>query len=257
FTIQTLQENITVQPLPRPDASLKRSPKLATKFRRFYTCGDFPIATVFDTRGIKVAWKVEIEELNYHNHLPKFFEGLCETVHPYKFLAQQGIHDMLQNGGPKILPVIPQLIVPIKNALNTRNPEIVCATLKVIQSLVMSADMVGKALVPYYRQILPIFNVFKNINGEVSISPIERLAVTLRRFNLTMGNKPLLVQQGDKFCDVITVNLGDGIDYTQMNHENVGDLVQETLEILERYGGEDAFINIKNMVPTYESCILN
>ncbi|XP_021920872.1 parkin coregulated gene protein homolog [Zootermopsis nevadensis] len=217
FTIQTLQENITVQPLPRPDASLKRSPKLATKFRRFYTCGDFPIATVFDTRGIKVAWKVEIEELNYHNHLPKFFEGLCETVHPYKFLAQQGIHDMLQNGGPKILPVIPQLIVPIKNALNTRNPEIVCATLKVIQSLVMSADMVGKALVPYYRQILPIFNVFKNIN----------------------------------------VNLGDGIDYTQMNHENVGDLVQETLEILERYGGEDAFINIKNMVPTYESCILN
>lgn len=74
---------------------------------------------------------------------------------------------------------------------------------------------------------------------------------------LSMDNKPLLVQQGDKFCDVITVNLGDGIDYTQMSHENAGDLVQETLEILERYGGEDAFINIKYMVPTYESCMHN
>jgi hypothetical protein len=28
----------------------------------------------------------------------------------------------------------------------------------------MSADMIGEALVPYYRQILPIFNLFKNWN---------------------------------------------------------------------------------------------
>jgi hypothetical protein len=44
-----------------------------------------------------------------------FFDGLCETVHPYKFFAQQGILDMLQQGGPKILPVIPRLIIPIKS----------------------------------------------------------------------------------------------------------------------------------------------
>jgi len=29
----------------------------------------------------------------------------------------------------------------------------------------MSTDMVGEALVTYYRQILPIFNIFKNKNG--------------------------------------------------------------------------------------------
>lgn len=61
----------------------------------------------------------------------------------------------------------------------------------------------------------------------------------------------------DTIYDLITVNLGDRIEYNQMNHENVGDLVQETLELLERYGGEDAFINIKYMVPTYESCIFH
>lgn len=43
-----------------------------------------------------------------------FFEGLCETENPYKLFAQQGIHDMLTHGGPKIFPCIPQLIIPIK-----------------------------------------------------------------------------------------------------------------------------------------------
>lgn len=52
-------------------------------------------------------------------------------------------------------------------------------------------------------------------------------------------------------------NSGDGIDYSQQKRENIGDLIQETLEVFERYGGEDAFINIKYMVPTYESCLLN
>jgi hypothetical protein len=44
----------------------------------------------------------------------------------------------------------------------------------------------------------------------------------------------------------------------------MGDLIGETLELLEQTGGEvlyfviqDAFINIKYMIPTYESCVLN
>ncbi|KAF7254389.1 Parkin coregulated gene protein [Varanus komodoensis] len=145
--------------------------------------------------------KVEIEKLDYHHYLPLFFDGLCEMQFPYEFFARQGIHDMLEHGGNKILPVIPQLIIPIKtddgkleeakmeleqcellkvmakfsclklhknllNALNLRNRQVICITLKVLQHLVVSADMVGEALVPYYRQILPILNIFKNKNGE-------------------------------------------------------------------------------------------
>ncbi len=52
-----------------------------------------------------------------------------------------------------------------------------------------------------------------------------------------------------------TVNLGDGIYYSQQKRENIGDLIQETLEKFELTGGEDAFINIKYMVPTYESVL--
>lgn len=57
-------------------------------------------------------------------------------------------------------------------------------------------------------------------------------------------------------CLLSTVNSGDGIDYSQQKRENIGDLIQETLEMFERYGGEDAFIYIKYMVPTYESCLI-
>lgn len=38
----------------------------------------------------------------------------------------------LQAGGGRILPVIPQLIVPIKTALNTRDPAVINITLMVV-----------------------------------------------------------------------------------------------------------------------------
>jgi len=77
--------------------------------------------------------------------------------------------------------------------------------------------MIGEALVPYYRQILPIFNIYKNNN----------------------------------------LNIGDKIDYSQRKKLTLGDMIQETLELFEQTGGEDAFINIKYMIHTYESCVLN
>ena len=58
------------------------------------------------------------------------------------------------------------------------------------------------------------------------------------------------------FC-FFSVNSGDGIDYGQQKRQNLGDLVNETLECFEKEGGHDAFINIKYMVPTFESTQLN
>ena len=52
-------------------------------------------------------------------------------------------------------------------------------------------------------------------------------------------------------------NIGDAIDYSQKNNDNVGDAIQETLELMEKHGGEDAYINIKYMVPTYESSLFS
>lgn len=65
------------------------------------------------------------------------------------------------------------------DALSTRNLEVMCTTLKIIQQLVMSSDMVGPALVPFYRQLLPMFNAFKVKNGkcEFGINSIENIYV--------------------------------------------------------------------------------
>ncbi|XP_042244374.1 parkin coregulated gene protein isoform X7 [Thunnus maccoyii] len=211
FTVKATMKNSVVVGPPAAGAFRER-PSKPTTFRKFYERGEFPMALEHDTKGNRIAWKVgvlpsggkrriwrrerqpcsqrkcifvssmklsfckrgcqsegkvEIDKLDYHHYLPLFFDGLCETVHPYEFFARQGVHDMLEHGGPKIQPVIPQLIIPIK------------------------------------------------------------------------------------------INSGDGIDYSQQKRENVGDLIQETLEVFERYGGEDAFINIKYMVPTYESCMIS
>lgn len=56
---------------------------------------------------------------------------------------------------------------------------------------------------------------------------------------------------------ILSVNIYDAIDYGQKNNLNLGDLIDETLQCLEKYGGEDAFINIKYLVPTYESTFIN
>ncbi|KAM9019272.1 parkin coregulated gene protein isoform 3-T5 [Ara ararauna] len=166
FTIKAMMKNTLVRGPPSAGA-FKERPSKPTIFRKFYERGDLPVALDHDSKGNRIAWKVEIETLDYNSYLPIFFHGLCEMTFPHEFFACQGIHDMLEHGGNKILPVIPQLIIPIK------------------------------------------------------------------------------------------INSGDGIEYSQQKRENIGDLIQETLEALERCGGENAFINIKYMIPTYQSCILN
>merc|ERR1712113_1319874 len=162
------------QPAGPPKAgSVAKRPVKSSEFRRFYDRGDLPIQIFHGAVGGKIAWKVDIDKLDYHHYLPIFFDGIREKEEPYRFLSIQGLHDMLEKGGGKILPVVPQLIIPLKTALN----------------------------------------IFHNNN----------------------------------------MNIGDKIDYSQRKRINLGELISETLQLLEVHGGEDAFINIKYMIPVYES----
>ena len=98
----------------------------------FYERNDMPVVVDFDGADRKIQWKVAIEQLDYHHYLPLFFEGLREPTEPSKFLADRGIDELIQGGGDKILPVLPQLIIPIKSALNTKRKDVVVKTLKKI-----------------------------------------------------------------------------------------------------------------------------
>lgn len=48
--------------------------------------------------------------------------------------------------------------------------EVMCTTLKILQRLVTSSDLVGPALVPFYRQLLPMFNKYKIKNSKYNLS---------------------------------------------------------------------------------------
>ena len=184
--------------------------------RRFYDRGDLPICVKHCPQENEINWKVEPEKLDYHYYLPIFFDGLRDKDDPYFFFARRGILDMIERGPQRIVAVLPQLIIFVKNALNTRDPDIVQTTLKIMQTMVKADERVGESLVPYYRQLLPIFNLLKSKNK----------------------------------------NSGDDIDYSQRKRSNIGELIHETLEMFEMYGGPDAYINIKYMIPTYESCMV-
>lgn len=217
---------------PRSDVFVKRNPpgvfkkyhafeptkQPATQFRRFYERHDLPISL---RHGQKpgVEWKVEPERLDYVYLLPIFFEGLLEKTEPYSILAYQGLQDMLNAARGKepslICPAVPSLIIPLRKALNTRDSWTMCRAINMLQLMIRCDPGCGELLVPYYRQLLPIFSLYRGNN----------------------------------------LNLGDKIEYSQRKRENLGDLIAETLELMERSGGEDAFINIKYMIPTYESCM--
>lgn len=210
---------VRVQPQPPKAGAFKIRKDLmkgTSLLKRFYDRGDLPICVRHCPSENEIAWKVPVDKLDYHYYLPIFFDGLRDKEEPYFFFARRGILDMIESGPKRITAVLPQLIIFIKNALNTREPEIVQVTLKILQTMVKADERIGEALVPYYRQLLPIFNLLKSKNK----------------------------------------NSGDSIDYAQRKRNNVGELIHETLEMLEMYGGQDAYINIKYMIPTYESCMV-
>jgi len=192
-----------------------------TLFRKHYERGDLPCQIDHGAVQNRVVWKHPVVDLDFHYYLPLFFDGLREIQEPYATMAEKGIIDMINVGGSlgKVAPVVPQLIIPIKSALNTRDRRVAIKVLTTLQALVKCDEpdscLVGKSLVPYFRQILPVLNIF----------------VTQKQ------------------------NLGDQMDYQRDPTKNLGEIILETLEILERHGGPDAFVNIRFLVPTYQSVI--
>ncbi|KAM3842885.1 parkin coregulated gene protein-like [Diretmus argenteus] len=214
--MSTRKDAVVVGP-PSAGAYLERPlrPDGPTTFRRTHQRGNIPVVMEHNPGLHRIRWLEDIETLDLAHFLPLFFDGMLETDHPYSLYARQGVQQLMDRvGATELAALLPELISPIRNALDTRNHVIMCDMIKLVQRMVkVGGDEVGRALVPYYRQILPVFSLYRNHN----------------------------------------VNLGDGVEYGQRRRENLGDLIQETLEMFELSGGDEAFINIKNMIPDYHT----
>lgn len=185
-----------------------------SQFPSSYNRGQLPILIDHKMGGNSLKWTIDVDKLDYTSLLPLFFEGIREQEEPFRFVAHQGVITLLDHGiehPRKVHSCLHKIIQPIRTALNTRETKLIKETLKFIQHL-LKVDGIGVAMLPYYRQILPVLNIFK----------------TQRQ------------------------NVGDQMDYGQRNHSDMGEIIQETLEMFETTGGPDAYVNLKYMIPTYE-----
>lgn len=146
---------------PKANATLKRPNPPNSALRMHYERGDLPLAL---TQGHKshIRWAVDVSKLDYHHYLPIFASGLREVEEPFRTIAEDGFSDMVTAPGAaeKVFPVVSQLIIPLKEALSTRDERILVRVCRALGKLAVLGGGVAPALVPYFRQLLPVLNIY-------------------------------------------------------------------------------------------------
>lgn len=99
---------------------------------------------------------------------PNVYSECTAMVYSIILMYEFSLLSSLINRSHSHLPnlLLDSLKIILEGALNTQNKEVMCVTLKIIQQMVMASDdRVGPGLVPFYRQLLPMFNAYKSFEG--------------------------------------------------------------------------------------------
>lgn len=122
-----------------------------------YQRGELPCTIEHGKGGTYLSWACPLENLDYEYYLPLLFDGLQVAEHPVSFISRQGIEDMLfaAKGYPqRVIPVIPLLARPLRNALAKYDTYLLLGVLKALQQLITCNEGVGEALMQYGKQFL-------------------------------------------------------------------------------------------------------
>lgn len=148
---------------PKAMTGFSRKQKIqSTIFATHYDRGELPCVIEHGGSRNGLTWVCPLLQLDYVHYLPIFFDGIRCTEEPYSFIARQGVSELLQEakGHPGcIMPCLQELVKSLRLALRTKDRQVIVAALKVLRQLVKSNDGIGEALVPYYRQLLPVLNL--------------------------------------------------------------------------------------------------
>eukprot|EP00830_Metopus_es_P020948 TRINITY_DN852_c0_g3_i1.p1 TRINITY_DN852_c0_g3~~TRINITY_DN852_c0_g3_i1.p1 ORF type:complete len:269 (+),score=53.77 TRINITY_DN852_c0_g3_i1:56-808(+) len=117
--------------------------KHKTTFGYVYTSGSVPCRIQHGGVNNFLLWDKPPVSLIYDPLLQHCFEGIMETEHPYAFVAFQALRELLQADGAaeKTIPQVPKLMVSIKTALMSSNPNIYSKGLDALQAL---TEVVGE-----------------------------------------------------------------------------------------------------------------
>ncbi|KAJ3328670.1 hypothetical protein HDU91_004050, partial [Kappamyces sp. JEL0680] len=99
-------------------------------------------------------WNQQPSSLDYNPLFITFCEGLRETQHPFRFIVEQGLSDLIEapNAYEKILPLMPTALGPIRMGLAIKDKTQFLVSLRVFAKLVV---LLGPELEPYLGAILP------------------------------------------------------------------------------------------------------
>jgi hypothetical protein len=163
---------------------------------------------------LSLRWRRNIYSEGFLDLLPLFFSGLCETAHPFRFLAVRGCEELLVAAKGRALQLLPQLVPPLRCALQSNDRTVVATGLLMLQCLVNTVPGAGPALVAHYPRLLPALRLY------------SRLPQSAR----------------------------DGHDYGQRvrGARNLATIVDETLQVLRRAGGPHAAAAISRILPTFQ-----
>ena len=124
-------------------------------FLRAFSSGRIPCRLVHGSVRNRLAWTTSIDDLDYDPVLVLLAEGLRETSHPLPFISRQGFTELLANinARPKVIPLVPKLINPIKIALSSTEDEVFEGALN---ALIQLSTVVGNYLDQYLKTYLSI-----------------------------------------------------------------------------------------------------
>ena len=188
---------------------------------RRYTRGELPCTVEHRSSGLALSWMCPLHNLDYEHYLPIFMDGIRCTENPHQFIAKQGVYELIEDArgdSKRILDVLDICVLPMRYALSTKNPDVVLRIINILKQLCTVHPSCGPRLIPHYRQILGILNLFYQKPGK---------------------------------------SLGDAMDYKQFKSDDLVVPIAEVLNMMEGCGGPNAFVNIKFMVPTYTSAFHN
>lgn len=166
--------------------------------------------------GGSVLWEVEPQLLDYDTYLPMFVGGLCELEEPYALFARRGTADLLARADdPDVASLVPILIPELRNGLAEEDPGICAAAIVSLQQLIRVGKATRKAVLGFVRKLLPC----------------------LRRV--------LLRQSWSGYED-------GALDAASRSSPDMTSLVEDTLQLLHKYGGKEVYKLIKTVCPTFQ-----
>lgn len=131
-----------------------------TAFAEGHGRSGFPMRVVYGVDR-PFRWLVPLESIDYERYMPVLTDGLRDRNKRLAGCAAQGLHDLLarDKSGDRVLAALPRVVFPLRRALDEgpRYWPAVVRGLRALRTLSAAGQdgRVGRALVPYYRQLLP------------------------------------------------------------------------------------------------------